>query len=59
VSAVKSVVDTVCRKFEAAADDVVDLSSYSPHVVAAVLKKTLRQASVTVRILNSCQDGMI
>ena len=46
MSAVKSVVETVCRKFETADDDVVDLSSYSPHVVAAVLKRTLRQASL-------------
>jgi len=48
VSAVKSVVDAVCRKFEMVDDDIVDLSSYSPHVIAAVLKRTLRQASDTI-----------
>ena len=47
VSAVKSVVDAVCRKVESLDTDVVDLSSYSPHVVTGVLKRILRQASVT------------
>ena len=44
VSAVKSVVDAVCRQFDAR-DNVIDLSSYSPHVITGVLKRTLRQAS--------------
>ena len=50
VSAVKSMVDTVYRRLSSAVNGVIDLSSYSPHVVAAVLKRTLRQVSVTLSL---------